>query len=52
MNEVASRYGSALFSIAVDRKQVTELQLEVKELRKILLENRDFIILLGNDFVN
>ncbi len=52
MTEIASRYGSALFSIAVDRKQVNELQLEAKELRKVLLENRDFIVLLGNSFLS
>lgn len=52
MTEIASRYGSALFSIAVDRKQINELQLEAKELRKVLLENRDFIVLLGNSFLS
>ena len=51
MTEIASRYGSALFSIAVDRKQINELQLEAKELKKVLLENRDFIVLLGNSFL-
>ena len=52
MNEIASRYGLALFSIAEDRKQVLELQQEAKELRKVLLENRDFIVLLGNSFLS
>ena len=46
MNEIASRYGLALFSIAEDRQQILELQLEAKELRKVLLENHDFIVLL------
>ena len=52
MNEIASRYGSALFSIAEDRKEVQSLQLEVKELRKILIENQDFIVLLNNSFLS
>ncbi len=51
MNELASRYGSALFSIAEERNEIQSLQLEVKELRKILLENQDFIVLLGNSFL-
>ena len=52
MNEIASRYGLALFSIAEDRKAVAALQLEVKELRKILYENPDFIVLLNNSFLS
>ena len=52
MTEIASRYGLALYSIAEDRKQINELQIEAKELRKILLENRDFIVLLGNSFLS
>ena len=51
MNEIASRYGLALFSIAEDRKQVLELQMEMKELKKVLLENPDFITLLSNSFI-
>ena len=51
MNEIASRYGLALFSIAEDRNEIQSLQLEVKELRKILLENPDFITLLNSSFI-
>ena len=52
MNEIASRYGAALFSIAEERKEISSLQLEVKELRKILFENPDFIVLLNNSFLS
>ena len=52
MTEIASRYGLALYSIAEDRKQIEELQQEAKELRKVLFENRDFIVLLGNSFLS
>ena len=52
MNEIASRYGLALFSIAEERKQIIELQQEARELRKILFENHDFIVLLGNSFLS
>ena len=51
MNEIASRYGLALFSIAEDRNEISSLQLEVKELRKVLLENPDFVTLLSNLFL-
>ena len=51
MNEIASRYGLALYSIAEDRNEISSLQLEVKELRKVLLENPDFIVLLSNSFL-
>ena len=50
MNEIASRYGTALYSIAVEKKQIEPMQLEAKELKKILLENPDFITLLNNSF--
>ena len=52
MNEIASRYGLALFSIAEDRNEIQSLQLEIKELRKILYENQDFIVLLNNSFLS
>lgn len=52
MNEIASRYGLALYSIAEDRNEISSLQLEVKELRKVLLENPDFIVLLSNSFLS
>ena len=51
MNEIASRYGLALYSIAVERNEVYPLQLEAKELKKVLLENPDFITLLSNSFI-
>lgn len=50
MNELASRYGLALYSIASDKNQIEQMQLEGKQLKKILLENADFITLLNNSF--
>ena len=52
MNEIASRYGLALFSIAEDRNAIQPMQLEIKELRKILNENPNFIVLLNNSFLS
>lgn len=51
MNEIASRYGLALHSIASDRNELLEMQNECKELKKVLLENPSFITLLGNSFI-
>ncbi len=50
MNEIASRYGTALFSLALERNKVSEWQEEVKELKRIFKENSDFIMVLGSSF--
>ena len=50
MNEIASRYGSALFSLALERNKISEYQEEVKELKRIFKENSDFIMVLGSSF--
>jgi len=52
MNELALRYGSALFSLASETNKVSELQLEMKELKKIIDDNPDFVTLLNNDFLS
>lgn len=50
MNEIASRYGLALFEIAKERQQVKELQKEAHDIYDVLLANKDFIILLESGF--
>ena len=50
MNEIASRYGTALFSLALEKNKVLEYQKEVKELKGIFKENSDFIMVLGSSF--
>ena len=52
MESVSSRYGLALYSLAVDNNKVIEWQEEVKELKSILLENTDFIMILGSSFLS
>ncbi len=52
METVSSRYGLALYSLALDNNKVIEWQEEVKELRSILLENTDFIMILGSSFLS
>ena len=52
MNEIASRYGLALYSICLDNKKVIETQEEVKEIRRILKEFPDFIMILDSKFLS
>ena len=52
MESVASRYGLALYSLAVDNNKVIEWQEEVKELNGVLKENPDFVMILGSSFLS
>ena len=51
MESVASRYGLALYSLAMDKNKILEWQEEVKELTSILKENTGFIMVLGSSFI-
>ena len=52
MEQIASRYGLALYSLALDNNKVIEWQKDVKELSNILKENTDFIMILGSSFLS
>ena len=52
MLEIAQNYASALLSIAIDDKKVIDYQKEVKELRKIIKDNPDLILLLDSHFLS
>ena len=52
MNEVASRYGQALYSLALDKGQILKWQEEVKEIMRAFNENADFIMVLGSEFLS
>lgn len=52
METVSSRYGLALYSLALEEKKVEALQKEVKEIRSIFNENTDFIMILGSSFLS
>ena len=52
MKELAQNYASALLSLAVDDNKVIDYQKEVKELRKIIRDNEDFILLLDSRFLS
>ena len=50
MNEIASRYATALYSLKLDSKKLLESQKEVRELKKIFVENPDFIVILSSSY--
>ena len=52
MLELAQNYAEALLSIAVDDNKVIDYQKEVKELRKIIKDNDDFLLLLDSRFLS
>lgn len=52
METVSSRYGLALYSLALEEKKVEALQKEVKEIRSIFEKNTDFIMILGSSFLS
>ena len=52
MKELAQNYASALLSIAIDDNKVIDYQKEVKELKKIIRDNEDFILLLDSRFLS
>ena len=52
MLDIAQNYASALLSIAIDDKKVIDYQKEVKELRKIIKNNPDLILLLDSHFLS
>ena len=51
METIASRYGLALYSLAVDNNKVIEWQNEVKEINRVFKENPDFVMILGSNFL-
>lgn len=52
MLEIAQNYASALLSLAIDENKVVDYQKEVKELRKIIKDNDDFLLLLDSRFLS
>ena len=52
METVSSRYGLALYSLALEEKKVEALQKEVKEIKSIFGKNTDFIMILGSSFLS
>ncbi len=50
MEEIASRYAQALFSLKKDSKSLESTQVEIKELIKVLKQNPDFLVLLNSSY--
>ncbi len=50
MNELANRYATALYSLKLDSNKLVETQNEVKELKKIIKDNPDFIMILSSSY--
>lgn len=52
MESVASRYGLALYSLALEENKIDSWQKDVKTLKSIFKENTDFIMILGSSFLS
>ena len=52
MESVASRYGLALYSLALEENKIDSWQQDVKTLKGIFVENPDFIMILGSSFLS
>ena len=52
MNELANRYGEALFSLAGDKNQVLEYQKEMKEWEEIFKNNEEIYTLMNSHFLS
>ena len=52
MESVASRYGLALYSLALEENRIDSWQKDVKTLKSIFKENTDFIMILGSSFIS
>lgn len=52
MNELALRYSTALYSLAVENNKVECWQKEIKELMNLIKENPDFLNLLSSNFLS
>lgn len=50
MKEITSRYAEALFSLKRDSNTLLETQQEIKELKKVFIENPDFIVILSSSY--
>lgn len=51
MNELTSRYASALFSLKKDSNKLLEAQKDIKELIKILNENPEYPLVLSSSYL-
>ncbi len=50
MKEITSRYAEALYSLKRDSNSLEKTQEEIRELKKVFLENPDFIVILDSSY--
>ncbi len=50
MNEITTRYATALYSLKLESNKLLDSQKEIRELKKIFLENPDFIMILSSSY--
>ena len=50
MKEITSRYAEALYSLKRDSNSLEKTQEEIRELKKVFLENPDFIVVLDSSY--
>lgn len=50
MKEITSRYAEALYSLKRESNTLESTQKEVKELKKVFVENPDFVVLLDSSY--
>lgn len=52
MEEMALRYGQALYSLASDLDKIKSWQEEVKQIKGLLKDNPDFVMVLSSNFLS
>lgn len=52
MNEIASRYANALYSLALESHKVNEWQIELRLINKLFNENKEFLNILSSAFIS
>lgn len=50
MKEITSRYAEALYSLKRDSNSLEKTQEEIRELKKVFIENPDFIVVLDSSY--
>lgn len=52
MEEVALRYGEALYSLAVETNKISQIQNEIKLIKEVIADNKEFIKLISSPFLS
>ena len=52
MNEIASRYARALYSLSLEKNNLIDREDQAKQMLDIINDNEDFLTLLSNEFLS